>query len=345
MITKITPNRDSTIYAYYPEANAGKDAILELTYGGSTLTDPSRMLLYFATSKIQQKTASLGATGVDYQLYLYSAQTEQASDEIEIELRAVSRSWDEGYGEINMNPQLTASVSWNARRSNVSWSNAGGDYYTSSYTQSVTLATRADSGDDLSFNVTPLVNAWLSGSLDNNGVLIKFATESNPENPISLKYFSANTSTIYSPVLIIKWNDYSYNSGSLSSLNLESTQSYIRFYNLKDKYKNDEFTRIKFRPYPLYPTLTYYTSSVTQSNYHLGTSSFYEIIDYRTKELLTFNTVYTKVSCDGDYNYFDFDMNFLAPNRYYKIIIKSNISGSNRDYYFDDDWIFYVTND
>jgi hypothetical protein len=44
--------------------------------------------------------------------------------------------------------------------------------------------------------------------------------------------------------------------------------------------------------------------------------------------VIDFDTNYTKISCDSKGNYFDLWMNGLQPERNYKILIQTQISGS-----------------
>lgn len=94
---------------------------------------------------------------------------------------------------------------------------------------------------------------------------------------------------------------------------------------------------------PLYPTRTYQTSSLFTSTNYLPTSSFYAIKDLSTDEfVINFDTQYTQISSDIRGNYFDVYMSGLEPERYYKILIKTEIDGSTL--ILDDDYYFKVIN-
>ena len=56
--------------------------------------------------------------------------------------------------------------------------------------------------------------------------------------------------------------------------------------------------------------------------------------------MVDFDPIYTKISADNLSNYFDVHMYGLEPERYYKILIKTEISGSVT--VFDDRYIFKV---
>ena len=45
--------------------------------------------------------------------------------------------------------------------------------------------------------------------------------------------------------------------------------------------------------------------------------------------IIDFDTSYTKVSCDATGSYFDVFMDGLQPERYYRLLIKTEIDGSS----------------
>ena len=59
-------------------------------------------------------------------------------------------------------------------------------------------------------------------------------------------------------------------------------------------------------------------------------------------KVIDFDDVATKLSADDTSSYFRLYMNGLEPDRYYKIQIKSVITGGT--YIFDDDYYFKVIN-
>jgi hypothetical protein len=53
-----------------------------------------------------------------------------------------------------------------------------------------------------------------------------------------------------------------------------------------------------------------------------------------------FDTTYTKISADNTSNYFDIYMDGLQPERYYKLLVKTEIDGTTT--VIDNDQIFKV---
>jgi hypothetical protein len=94
---------------------------------------------------------------------------------------------------------------------------------------------------------------------------------------------------------------------------------------------------------PLYPTRVYQTSSLYTNLNYLPTSSYYAIKDLDTNEfVINFDEQYTQISSNERGNYFDVYMSGLEPERYYKILIKTNIENST--IIFDDYYYFKVIN-
>jgi hypothetical protein len=71
---------------------------------------------------------------------------------------------------------------------------------------------------DIDMDVTSIVNAWLGG-LPNNGLVLVTSDEFYPTGSgFTLKYFSEDTNTIYSPLLDVMWNNgWEFITGSIST--------------------------------------------------------------------------------------------------------------------------------
>jgi hypothetical protein len=74
---------------------------------------------------------------------------------------------------------------------------------------------------------------------------------------------------------------------------------------------------------------------------YLPQTSYYSIKDVKSDTVVVdFDTNYTKISADTQGSYFDVYMNGLEPERYYKLLIKTVISGSTL--VFDNEYFFKV---
>jgi len=197
-IKRYIANADNSITNAFKEdlstrgtgSNAGAADILETfsIYGqqSTTSTELSRILINFPISDIQSdRTAgSIPASGsVKFFLNLYNApHSTTLPRDFKLTVNAVNGAWEEGYGlDLDNYTDLTydkIGSNWIKRQGNTSWSSAGGDIYTdasSSFEQTFSLGT-----EDLSVDITPLVEQWMTGgslgNKDRNGVLIKLSS-------------------------------------------------------------------------------------------------------------------------------------------------------------------------
>jgi hypothetical protein len=201
---------------------------------------------------------------------------------------------------------------------------------------------------DIEANVTNTVNAWITGSIPNNGFIVKLtgSQEFNSNKFVQpiFKYYSVDTNTIYPPCLEFRWRDY------LTVLTGSATGSIVDTVDLKMSLSENPGTfyptsknRFYINVSPLYPTRVYQTSSLFTNLYYLPTSSYYAIKDLATNEyVVNFDDNYTQISSNTNGNYFDVYMSGLEPERYYSILIKTNINGSTK--IFDDNYYFKVVN-
>jgi hypothetical protein len=203
---------------------------------------------------------------------------------------------------------------------------------------------------DVRMDVTNIVKKWISGSansatggIPNFGFMLRRSgsEERDATDRGSLKFFSRDTHTIYSPKLEICWDDSTFDSGSLSSLDILNKDVIVYMKHNRGSYKENSRTRFRLYGREKYPPKTYATKSSGLVVKYLPSSSYYSIKDAHTNEsVVPFHIPYTTVSCDSDSNYFDLHMDGLQPERYYKFVFKT-ISGSRIEYY-DNDYLFKV---
>ncbi len=88
----------------------------------------------------------------------------------------------------------------------------GGTWYTGSYcSQSFQYQT-----SDIDMDLTPMVMNWLNGSIPNRGVMLIQSDELIATGSgFTLKFFSRDTNTIYSPYLDVAWDDSVFSTGSV----------------------------------------------------------------------------------------------------------------------------------
>lgn len=352
-IYRIFPESDTFIFSENPTGNAGKDEILEI--GGyediSGTGRAKRTILKFSTTEIQSiLNNTVGSNTWSANLHLYLAEASELPLNFTLYGYPISDTYTNGVGKFGDLPVNTSGVSWryrNADESNawatgifgtnitgsyLSGQEGGGTWYTGSAginleaSQSFSL----NSELDVDLNVTNAIDLFYSGSLDNNGFIVKIQNdlEFNTTSSIQLRFFGVDTNTIYPPYLEFKWDDSSYITGSLSVLS--NNQAQINIKNNKGEYVDEGKQRFRISAKPTYPVRTFTTSSVYLTNYALPAESYWGLRDEHSEEMVVdFDTTYTKISCDNTGPFFDVYMDGLQPERYYRILIKTSLDGSN----------------
>ena len=358
-VYKIFPEKDATLYSISPSENTGLDEILELsTIYNNQVTYASRPVIQFNQDEITDIISNkISGSAWQSNLRLFLARASNIPLNYTLYSYPISGSWNMGTGHYQDSPEAIDGVSWKYRTASGSsaWSLSsfaagvtgsypvlqpgGGTWYTSSVaSQSFSYIT----SKDINLNVTNTVNLFVSGTISNNGFIIKKddSVEFSSEDVFDLKYFSVDTHTIYPPCLEFKWNDFTtVLTGSLTSSIVTTSDFKLTLPNNSGYFHEGSISKIRINARPKYPTRTYSTSSIYTTNYFLPTASYYAIKDLDTNEFIVdFDTTYTKISADSTSNYFTIYMNGLEPERYYKFLIKTVIDGqtiiSDDSYYF-----------
>ena len=195
---------------------------------------------------------------------------------------------------------------------------------------------------DINMDVTGAIKTWISGSggdiVENNGFLLKFseADESDGTKTGIIKFFSRETHTIYVPRLTMYWDNSTFTTGSMPSVDLES---YLTYSKTKPTYKDTEITKIRIYARDKFPQKSPTNLFPMQTVKHLPTTTYYAIRDAATDEyIIPFDNIYNKVSCDSTSNFIYVDMNSFMPERYYRIELKI-VDGFTEEYI--DDQIYF----
>ena len=261
----------------------------------------------------------------------------------------VSQSWEMGIGT-RFDDITTDGVTWNYRASGSKWligsmslestgsyNGRGGTWFTGSYgTQSFSYES-----SDIAMDVKTTLDTWISGTLPNEGFIIKHS--SNFENDTvdygQLKFFSKETHTIHQPKIRLGWDDSVFQTGSLSSVTLTEDIT-INCKRLKKQYKVNSTPTIEVFARELYPAKTFSNTFAYNDASYLPTSSFYQVRDLNSNDIIIPFSDYSKLSCNSNGNYFKINLTNFEVNREYKIEFKVERSGSTE--YFDDDLTFEV---
>jgi hypothetical protein len=330
-----TSSYDASIYLQQPEQNTGRDELLEIgkLYYGSTI-DVARTLIKFDVSNLE--------TGSGWKAYLNlkSANSEEIPLEYTIYANAISQSWNMGTGT-KFDNITSDGVSWYYKNGTDKWmdytvtpnsyvsgsdtgsiSNGGGGTW---YTASMASQSFSNEPDDIRMDVTNIVNLWVSSSLSNNGFILHHHTSASIDSNDYgiLKFFSKETNTIYEPKLEIVWNDSTIVTGSLAPVTGSAEEGYkVVFTNLKTKYQKDSLIKLRVKGRDMFPLKTFGTTYELDQNKYLPTTTYYQLEDYVTGEIIYPFGTYTKISCDSTSNYFNMNLNTLPANRTYIIKLK-----------------------
>ena len=308
----------------------------------------------------------------------YAAVVSGLNKDSRIDIYPTSGSWEMGTGRFDNDPETTNGCSWvftdssgSVKWKQSSWATyvtasfldtlkGGGTWFTGSSTGLIISSSQTFNYSDpidLNVDVTNICNLWISqskgitgGDITNEGFLVKqgFSTSSqefapSESNSTTFRFFSIDTNTIYPPQLEIKFRDYTFNTGSSSNTILDNAESFISVYNNAETYFSQSVQRFRIAATPKYPTRTFATSSIYTTNYFLPTASYYAIKDSETNDyVIDFDNNYTQISADDNSSYFDIYMNGLEPERYYTILIKTELDSTTK--VFDEDIIFKVIN-
>lgn len=333
-VYKIFSEQDAFINSQFPTANTGKDKLLEIAnYKDASGTQRfSRTLITFSTQQLQEVVTNIIGTSTPFEssLQLYLAEASEVPTQFTIDCIPVSQSWQNGTGKFNDSPIDLTGVSYNFRLANQQgpWTTAGGDFFSGS---AVSQSFELDSNLDLNFNVTSTVVAHVSESLDNYGFIIKLSNndEANVNLNATLRYFSKDTNSIFPPQLALKWDDSVYQTGSLDVL--DDTAATINITNNKGVYFNNEVSRFRLSPRPTYPVRTFTTGSIFKQIFALPEDSTWALKDEASEEMIIdFDSEYTKISCDQKGPYLDIYMEGLQPERYYRLLFKTELDNSVR---------------
>jgi len=355
-IYKIFPTADTTLYSGYVSANTGLDEILEASTNFK-ISNPqvdganpqaSRFLLQFSQTELENIFSSkiLNSTW-RADLKCYTANVTGLTSTSTINVNALAESWNMGTGRYLDLPETQNGSSWKYRNyeGGIQWTTSS---FASGTTGSYNLTTNSTSAGggvwytgseasfsfsyysdpDIKINITDIVTNWSSSAFNNYGLIVRQSASQefidNIHEQTTLKYFSRDTHTIFPPELELKWNDFSYNTGSLEVLN--TLPATLTLSNNPGIFYSGSVNRFRVNARPTYPPKIYRTGSLYTTNYALPTGSYYRIKDVYTNEVaIQYDSTYTKLSCDSTGSYFDLYLNGLQPERYYKIEIKTTI--------------------
>ena len=352
MIYFLTASKDASVYLQQPNQNTGLDEILEISkvYYGN-IKDISRSIIKFdvgfISASISNGTIGLGSAN----LILRETQSEELPLEYTIYANPLSGSWEMGIGT-RFDNVSTAGVTWNYREGDtkLEWlennlnlgtdanpnNGTGGTWWNGwSGTQSYSYQTA-----DINMDVKNILNAWMSSSIPNDGFILRHSdvVENNTEDYGILKFFSKETHTIYQPKISIGWDDQSFVTYSLTALNAEDIK--VSVSNLKKEYKLGSTPKLRVLAREMYPLKTFTNTFAYNDVKYLPQTTYYQIKDFSSDDVIVPFSEYSKISCDSNGNYINLNLSNWEANRTYKIEFKIEQNGSVQ--YFDNNITFDI---
>jgi hypothetical protein len=351
----LTASKDATVYLQQPNQNTGLDEILEIgkIYYGN-IKDVSRTFLKFEVGFLSSSLVDNTIMMEDATLVLKETKSEELPLEYTLYAYPISGSWQMGTGT-RFDKISTQGVTWNYREGDtkLDWlenglaansdsnpnNGQGGTWWT---TTSTTQNFEYQSAD-IEMNVKPLLQSWMSGSIPNDGIVIKFdeLVENNTEDYGIVKLFSKETNTIYQPKIRIGWDDQSFVTGSLTQLVASDVK--VGITNLKKEYKAETVITMRVFARELYPLKTFTNSFGYTDIKYLPHTSYYQIKDFTSDDIIIPFGDYSKISCDENGNYIKLNFSNWEAGRVYKIEFKIDNDGDIQ--YFDNELTFNVVKD
>ena len=346
----LTASKDATIYLQQPSQNTGLDEILEVskTYYGN-LKDIAHSLIKFDTTPLSSSLVSGEVTMSSAELILRECESSEIPVDYTIYAWPIYQNWDMGIGT-RFDEISTDGVTWNSKTTGTDWlegdyvsgttgsfNGKGGTWYTASVaTQSFSYET-----SDVVMDVLTPLQTWLDGSLPNNGWIIKHDSvlENDTEDYGQLKFFGKETNTIYQPKIRIGWDDSTFETGSLTELT--SDDIHVTFKRLKTRYKVGSSPEIRVFGREKYPLKTYTNLYAYNDVKFLPSTTYYQVKDIITDEVIIPFSDYTKVSCDSNGNFFKLNLKNWETQRDYYLEIKVERDGVI-EYFEDKDLTFTI---
>lgn len=361
--------QDATLYESAPNYNTGLDEVLEIgkrlsTTGSAYLK--SRSVIKFDMAEVSASLSKYGKTVNDckFVLQLYTSYAKELPAAYTVTAKMVGQSWDNGTGYLS---SLTNNgASWTGPSSGSNWisgsqyqkigssnlyisgSGSGGNYLYYSGSGVVPTLQVSESfsyrTSDVNLTVTEPMKIWLSGSesntIANYGFLLQFSDSDENNDNVNgyVRFFSRDTHTIYVPKITMYWNDTSYSTGSLSTIDLDSYSIYTT---TKPSYKDTEVAKIRIYSRDKYPRKSPTNVFPYETVKALPSTTYYSVVDAATDEvIIPFDDIYTKVSCDSTSNFIYLDFNGFMPERMYRLQLK--IVDGVTEQYIDDQIYFKV---
>jgi len=261
------------------------------------------------------------SSAVSPQLSFYSVDTNTIyPPELEIKWRDFTYSTSSG--DFKLGRTLTGSYPTNEITSSISCS----------YTQSLPSPTYTGAGTGATFGATFNSSSMLNVFVKDLGLGYK-AGETLTWSTAQLNALDGVSGATSEAIVTISTFD-------IQQLGVIDTPDlYVALDNNAGVFYSESINDFRLNVRPEFPARTFKTSSLYTTNHALPSSSYYAIKDLDTNEFVVdFDEEFTQISCDATSSYFTVYMNGLEPERYYNILIQTEIDGQtivmDENYYF-----------
>ena len=261
------------------------------------------------------------SSAVSPQLSFYSVDTNTIyPPELEIKWRDFTYSTSSG--DFKLGRTLTGSYPTNEITSSISCS----------YTQSLPAPTYGGAGTGATFGATFNSSSMLNVFVKDLGLGYK-AGETLTWSTAQINALDGVSGATSEAVVTISTFD-------IQQLDVINTPDlYVALDNNAGVFYSESINDFRLNVRPEFPARTFKTSSLYTTNHALPSSSYYAIKDLDTNEFVVdFDEEFTQISCDATSSYFTVYMNGLEPERYYNILIQTEIDGQtivmDENYYF-----------
>ena len=343
------PTKDATIYSISGSMNTGLDEILEISKTrNSDINYFGRALLKWDWAAASQSLAALpsfeaSASAAEYKLKLFTTKAQNIRYSYKIVSSNLTQDWDMGIGKANSTPITDEGVSGGFRTESGSdaWTLVGG---TTGSAATDNVQSFEYETTDINLLISSSIQEWENTPANNHGLSLHFTSsqEADTKSYGTIKFFSRDTNTIYTPRIEVSWDDSIFSTGSLEAQSADEIVVYIK--NNKFEYKEDSKVRFQVRARDVYPSASYASTHEALVNYYLPSTSYYSIKDAETEEtIIDFNTSFTKLSCTSSGNFFDLYMNGLTAERMYKVLFRvDDRTFTGQREYFDNNHLFKI---
>ena len=317
MIYSIPVQYTTTIHSRYPLKNTGGDPIAQLyAISNSGVMHNSRILL--APYVNDERYSNIDK--VYLQCWIAAADLSYSGG-LQLQLHELQQPWDSGFSlDTYNNSVYIDGATWAYAKKDISWTVPGGAF--SEDVIDSQHRTYRNIYNKLQFDIS-------SHTSSDYGFVLKLQNED--VNLGHAYLYSANTHTTFYPRYTACISDDSYIEPNTDSRIVQQTEieSYIySIYDIQYSYNNDDIVRFDININPktysrdwTAENLWRLTNNITVTKSLNFSYAVYDVSQLQRIKIID-HSQYTKISCDGEVNYFMFDMNILQYSKYYQFELK-----------------------